>query len=137
VFERKRVENAVPEGLPEVLADPDRLDRILVNLVGNALKYSAAGVTVSAAPEGDAVCVRVIDRGPGIAPDDLPRLFERFYRGAQREGEGLGLGLYIVRKLVEAHGGRVGVTSAPGAGSTFSFTLPVSGAGDPRAPRGA
>jgi signal transduction histidine kinase len=133
VFERARVENAVPEGLPEVLADPDRLDRILVNLVGNALKYSEGAVTVAAAALEGAVSIRVIDRGPGVAPEVRARLFERFYRGRRREGEGLGLGLYIVRKLVEAHGGRVDVESAPGAGSTFSFTLPVAGA-PPRGP---
>jgi signal transduction histidine kinase len=129
------VENAVPEGLPEVLADPDRLERILVNLVGNALKYSERTVTVSAVAEEGAVSIRVIDRGPGIAPEVRARLFERFYRGRRREGEGLGLGLYLVRKLVEAHGGRVDVESAQGSGSTFSVTLPVAG-GEAQAPRG-
>jgi signal transduction histidine kinase len=111
-----------------VRADPDRLDRILGNLVGNALKYSDGRVTVSASREGGAVRVRVVDHGPGIAAEDVANLFERFYRGQRHEGEGLGLGLFIVRKLVEAHGGRVDVESALGRGSTFSFTLPLADA---------
>jgi signal transduction histidine kinase len=75
----------------------------------------------------------VVDRGPGIAAGDLPRLFERYYRGQRYEGEGLGLGLFIVRKLVEAHGGRIWVESRPGEGSTFVFTLPASPAELPAA----
>jgi signal transduction histidine kinase len=126
VLDRPRVENAVPESAPAVLADPDRLDRILVNLVGNALKYSRDRVVVSAEGDGREVRVSVADRGPGIAPDDLPRIFERYYRGQRHEGEGLGLGLFIVRKLVEAHGGRIWADSRPGQGSTFTFTLPVA-----------
>ncbi len=129
VLDRPRVENAVPEGLPPVRADPDRLDRILLNLVGNALKYSAGPVTVTAASEDGAVRVRVVDRGPGIAAEDRARLFQRFFRGQRKEGEGLGLGLFIVRKLVEAHGGRIDVESSTGEGSTFSFTLPVESTG--------
>ncbi|HVI93009.1 MAG TPA: MASE3 domain-containing protein [Anaeromyxobacter sp.] len=127
VFDPARVENAVASALPAVRADPDRLERVLVNLIGNALKYSDGRVTVSAVPEGGAVRVAVEDRGPGIAPEDLANVFERFYRGQRHEGEGLGLGLFIVRKLVEAHGGRVDVESALGRGSTFSFTLPIAG----------
>jgi signal transduction histidine kinase len=125
VLDAARVDNEVPAGLPAVLADPDRLDRIVVNLVGNALKYSHGRVVVQAVREGGAVRVSVADRGPGIAPDDLPRIFERYYRGQRHEGEGLGLGLFIVRKLVEAHGGRIWAESRPGEGSTFTFTLLV------------
>ncbi len=126
VLDRPRVENAVPETAPPVLADPDRLDRILVNLVGNALKYSRDRVVVSALRDGGEVRVSVADSGPGIAPDDLPRIFERYYRGQRHEGEGLGLGLFIVRKLVEAHGGRIWADSRPGEGAVFTFTLPVA-----------
>jgi signal transduction histidine kinase len=128
VFDPARVENAVPDALPMVCADPDRLDRVLVNLIGNALKYSDGRVNVSAQRERGAIRVRVADRGPGIASQDLANIFERFYRGQRHEGEGLGLGLFIVRKLVEAHGGRVEVESALGRGSTFSFTLPLEDA---------
>jgi signal transduction histidine kinase len=124
VFEAARVRNLVPPALPAVRADPDRLDRILVNLVGNALKYSQGGVIVRASHEPGFVRVEIEDSGPGIAPEDLSRIFQRFYRGQRHEGEGLGLGLYIVRKLVEAHGGSAGATSVVGKGSTFSFTLP-------------
>ncbi|HET8541565.1 MAG TPA: MASE3 domain-containing protein [Anaeromyxobacter sp.] len=123
-MDAQRVENAVPEDVPPVLADPDRLDRILANLVGNALKYSQARVEVNARLEDGEVHVTVADRGAGISAADLPRIFDRYYRGQRHEGEGLGLGLYIVRKLVEAHGGRIWAESRPGEGSTFTFTLP-------------
>lgn len=126
VFEVSRVENAVPADLPAVLADTDRLDRILANLVGNALKYSQGRVRVLAEPSAEEVRISVVDEGPGIAADDLPRIFERYYRGQRHEGEGLGLGLFIVRTLVEAHGGRITAESRMGVGSTFTFTLPVS-----------
>ena len=126
VFDPARVAVVVPDGLPPVDADPDRLDRVLVNLVGNALKYSPGRVVVSAARSGEFVRISVSDEGPGIAPADQERLFERYYRGHRHEGEGLGLGLYIVRRLVEAHGGCVELTSAPGEGSTFSFTVPIA-----------
>lgn len=125
-MEAQRVENEVPEDLPPVLADPDRLDRILANLVGNALKYTQERVVVRAAAEGGQVRVEVSDRGTGIAEGDLPRIFDRYYRGQRHEGEGLGLGLFIVRKLVEAHGGQIWAESRPGDGSTFTFTLPVA-----------
>jgi signal transduction histidine kinase len=126
VLDVARVENAVPPRIPPVLADPDRLDRILTNLVGNALKYTSGTVVVYAEANGVEARVSVADRGPGIAPEDLPRIFDRYYRGQRHEGEGLGLGLYIVRKLVEAHGGIIWADSRPGAGSTFTFTLPVA-----------
>ena len=126
----ERVDVEVPEDLPEVLADPDRLERILTNLWSNALKYSAPGtrVTVDARVEDGWVVTSVTDRGPGIPPEELPRLFERYFRGAtgRERGEGVELGLYITRRLVEAHGGRIWVESQVGVGSTFSFTLPVA-----------
>lgn len=121
----ERVRNEVPDALPAVRADPARLDRVLVNLVGNALAYSAGEVVVRAEAADGAVAISVVDRGQGIAPEDLPRLFDRFQRAGREGGEGLGLGLYIVRKLVEAHGGRIHAESIPGEGSTFTFTLPV------------
>ncbi len=126
-----RIDVEVPEDLPEVWADPARLERILTNLWSNALKYSAPGtrVTVSARTEDGWVVTSVTDRGPGIPPEELARLFERYFRGAagRERGEGVGLGLYITRRLVEAHGGRIWVESQVGVGSTFSFSLPVAG----------
>ena len=107
--------------------DRDRLGQVLDNLLGNAIKYSPEGgevvIRVESAP-GEAR-LSVADEGPGIPPTIVPHLFERFYRGEHRAGDaGLGLGLYISRMLVEAHGGRIRVTSAPGRGSTFTMALP-------------
>ena len=104
-------------------ADPDRLSQVLVNLLGNALKVTPAGgrVTILAESRGRNTAVAVIDTGCGIGEDDLPFIFERFYRGSKG---GLGLGLAIVKELVEAHGGRVTVASEPGRGSAFTVLLP-------------
>jgi len=127
----ERIQTAFPAGLPPLQADADRLERILLNLLSNATKYSAPGteIMLAAQREADGVTVTVSDRGAGIAADDLPHIFERFYRatGVTRKAEGIGLGLYITRLLVEAHGGRIWVESRPGEGSTFSFTLPTVG----------
>lgn len=116
-------------GAPQVQADRRALEHVLANLLDNALKYCPAGsaVEVRAQSEKSRVRVEVADDGPGIAPEHLPRLFERFYRvdpGRSRELGGTGLGLAIVKHLVEAMGGLVTVKSRPGAGTTFSFTLP-------------
>jgi PAS domain S-box-containing protein len=122
----KRVRVEIPEELPLLNVDPNRLERILLNLLSNALKYSAPGTTVRLAAFANGnVTVTVEDQGTGISPEDLPHLFQRFYRaGKTRRMEGLGMGLYITRMLVEAHGGRIWVESQPEAGSRFSFTLP-------------
>jgi len=119
----------VPADLPPVCADEDRLERILLNLLTNAQKYStpATPIRVQAQSTGDAVTISVIDQGQGIRPDDLPHLFSRFYRAkSDRRADGIGLGLYITRLLVEAHGGQITVNSTVGQGSTFTFTLPVA-----------
>ena len=125
-----RIAVEIPEGLPAASADPERLGRIMTNLWSNALKYSAAGtpVTVTAEWRDGEVITSVTDRGPGIPAEDLPRLFQRYFRTerAKDAREGLGLGLYITRRLVEAHGGRIWVESEVGRGSTFSFSLPVA-----------
>ena len=128
-MEVERIRIDVPDGLPPICADANRLERIFSNLLSNALKYSDPGtpVRISARPEDRVVQVAVADQGRGIAPEDLPHLFERFYRaGTGRTVEGIGLGLYITRMLVEAHGGGIWVESEPGAGSTFYFTLPIA-----------
>ena len=110
--------------------DGDRIRQVLLNLLTNAIKYSPAGgeivVLVEDDPASRQASVSVRDNGMGIAPDVLPRLFSRFYRAEESltAGEGLGLGLYISRSLVTAHGGRIWVDSTSDAGSTFSFTLP-------------
>jgi PAS domain S-box-containing protein len=126
-----RIQAEFPADLPPVLADVDRVERIFLNLITNALKYSPAEARVRVgACRGDReVTIWVADEGPGIAPEDRARLFERFYRArssAAGRVEGLGLGLYIARMLVEAHGGRIWVESEVGRGSTFFFTLPLA-----------
>ena len=101
---------------------------IVRNLLENAQKFSApeTPINVTARQEGEEVDIAVTDRGIGIAPDDQPHIFDRFYRVEQmRKAEGTGLGLYITKRLVEAHGGRIWVESEVGKGSTFSFTLPL------------
>ncbi len=123
-----RIDVEIPSDLPPVLADPDYLERILLNLISNALKYSPpeTEVTVKAEKVDGEVVTSVIDQGTGISPEDLSHLFERYYRAkGTRKTEGLGLGLYITRMLVEAHGERIWVESELGKGSAFCFTLPV------------
>ncbi len=112
--------------LPDVLADPDALDRVLKNLVSNAIKYSPPGaaVHVTARAADGRVEIAVADEGRGIPADALPRLFEPYYRVPGSEGiRGTGLGLGVVKALVEAHGGTVSVQSEPGKGTRVAFTL--------------
>jgi signal transduction histidine kinase len=107
--------------------DRAKVDQILHHLVENALKYSQDDVRIDVANRGDDVQVAVVDRGPGIYSGDLPRLFERFWQldgSSTRSHGGTGLGLYICRRLVEAHGGRIWCESRLGVGSSFAFTLP-------------
>jgi|SRR5271157_334498 len=118
-----------PAGLRAVRADPPRLAQVLVNLIHNAVKFTRPGgeVVLSAQAEGEFVRFAVRDTGVGIPPDDLPRIFERFYKADRaRSSGGTGLGLSICRHLVEAHGGRIWAESEEGVGSTFYFTLPLS-----------
>ena len=108
--------------------DRDRLGQVLDNLLGNAVKYTPAGSEIRVRIEAGRheARLRVADQGPGIPAAVLPQLFERFYRGEHAdETGGLGLGLYISRMLVDAHGGRIWAASAPGAGSTFTVSLPL------------
>jgi signal transduction histidine kinase len=139
-------------GLPETWLDADKIDQILGNLVENAVRHGAGLVTIVVEPaqlEGEegpgqepgpllacagatAVAVSVRDQGEGIAPDVAPRVFRQFWRGKPRGGSrrgqhggGTGLGLYIVKGLVEAHGGTIGVRRAPGGGAEFRFIVPA------------
>jgi PAS domain S-box-containing protein len=132
VLETGRLRLAITPGLPPVLADSDRLERIVLNLLTNALKYSPTGapVTLSAREDGREVVIAMSDRGRGIDPADRPHIFERFHSlKGYRGSDSVGLGLYITRMLVEAHGGRIWLECPPEGGSVFSFTLPVAAVG--------
>jgi PAS domain S-box-containing protein len=118
---------SVAAEVPRVYADPDKLTQVLTNLLENACKYaSPAGLTIGADVEGDDVAVSVADRGEGIPQQDLPRVFDKFFRRDQGRPTGSGLGLWISRGLVQAHGGRLTATSVAGQGTTFRFTLPLN-----------
>jgi two-component system sensor histidine kinase MtrB len=111
----------------ELTSDPRRLERIVANLVGNALEHGASEVSVRLARDDGSALVEVADDGPGIAPEHLPHLFERFYKAdAARSGEGTGLGLAIAQENARLLGGEISVLSEPGAGSAFTLRLPVA-----------
>jgi len=114
--------------LPPIDADEERLHEVLENLIGNAVKFTDAGgsITVAASPSGDAVTFSVRDSGSGIAPEHLPRIFDRFWQ-ARASRSGTGLGLSICKAIVEAHGGRIWAESKVGVGTTLSFTIPARG----------
>jgi two-component system OmpR family sensor kinase/two-component system sensor histidine kinase BaeS len=121
----------VPDDLPLVLADGQRLGQILTNLIHNALRFTPEGgvVKITAQASSDCVEVSVRDTGVGIPPEDLPHIFERFYRADKsrsRAHGGSGLGLAIVKQLVEMQGGTISVESIPGEGSQFRFILPTT-----------
>lgn len=124
---RKGVELVLEEGsVPQVPGDRPQLERVLLNLLGNAIKYTPKGgrIVMRLGVTDEAVTVAVEDTGAGIAADDLGGIFERYRRAAATRVEGVGLGLFIARTIARAHGGDVGVTSTPGAGSTFTLRLP-------------
>lgn len=119
---------ACPTDLPPVSADPKRMEQVLVNLLHNAIKFTPPGgeIYISASRESNSMVFMVHDTGVGIAPDALPRIFERFYKADRaRSGGGTGLGLSIARHLVEAHGGKIWAESIVSQGSTFYFSLPL------------
>jgi signal transduction histidine kinase len=125
------LDERVPDDLPPVFADAERVHQVLFNLLDNAVRFTPSGgrVTVRASRTNGVVDVTVADTGPGIAPEHLPRLFERFYRvdsARSRDEGGTGIGLAIARSVVEAHGGRIWAESEPGKGSMFTFQLPVA-----------
>lgn len=130
------IENEITDDLPFIWADAERMQRVVTNLLHNAIKFTPEGGTIrikagmnNAEKANSEIIVSVRDSGDGIAVDDLPRIFERFYksdRARTRGQSGTGLGLAIARHLVEAHGGRIWVKSKEGKGSTFFFSLPVS-----------
>jgi signal transduction histidine kinase len=127
------LEAAIPEQSIMVWADRDKINQVLMNLIGNAIKFTPAHgtVTVSASRNGDErVQVSVSDTGPGVPPEENEKIFDKFYQVGEVDGvkpKGTGLGLAICKALVELHGGRIWVESEMNRGSTFYFTLPASG----------
>ena len=116
-----------PEKFPVILADETRIEQVILNLVSNALKYASNGeikITGQARPEQVVICVS--DEGPGIEARDLPHIFDRFYRStkAVKNTKGAGLGLYLARAIIEAHGGRIWTDPKPDSGARFCFSLP-------------
>ncbi|MDC3958950.1 PAS domain S-box protein [Polyangium jinanense] len=131
--DRERVTLSICGDLPVVSVDAQRLEQVAENLLSNALKYGTPGTPIEVVAErrGAEIMVAVRNQGPGIVAEDMRTLFERFKRGRAQGGsiKGLGLGLYIVRGLVEAHGGRVHAESVPGESTTFTFSLPITEGG--------
>ena len=127
--------------VPDILGDRDRLLQVFENLIGNAIKFTRAGgcITVSATSRDHDVIFQVADTGSGIAPENLPRVFDRFWTATCTNRDGAGLGLPITKGIVEAHGGRIWVESTPDRGTTFSFSIPTATPeqGRPSAPGGA
>ena len=118
----------IDEDLPPLCADPDRLLQVLENLVGNAIKFTQDGgtITVTAMRDADEVRFSIADTGAGIPAQSLPHVFDRFWQARRAGSRGAGLGLAICKGIVEAHGGRIWVESTEGRGSTFSFTIPAA-----------
>ena len=121
-----RLDTNLEENLPAVLADSARIQQVLSNLVGNAVKFTprSGRITVCAEKAGNEVRFAVIDTGPGIPAEQLPHIFGRFWQAKSSDRRGIGLGLAIAKGIVEAHNGRIWVESHVGLGSTFYFTLP-------------
>ncbi len=109
--------------LPEMWADPDKVRQVFGNLVENGLRHGEGAISIAITPQADGAAITVSDEGPGIPPEVLSRVFTKFWRDSTRGGTGLGL--FIVKGLVEAHGGAIEVTSGPAGGAQFRFTLPA------------
>ena len=134
------VKLSLPDALPAARADPDRLEQILTNLLSNAAKYSTPGsnILVAASATATELTISVTNQGAGVAANEQGKLFDRFYRAPtaiRGRVRGLGLGLYITKGLVEAHGGQISVVSKPGEAVTFQFTLPCATPHDPQSER--
>ena len=114
--------------LPKVMADRERIQQTLSNLVGNAIKFSPGGskIVVGARRDADGVIISILDVGKGIAAEHLPRVFDRYWQSSRTDRQGAGLGLAIAKGIVEAHGGRIWIESRPDEGTTASFTLPLA-----------
>ncbi|HEY8339835.1 MAG TPA: PAS domain-containing sensor histidine kinase [Egibacteraceae bacterium] len=122
-----RLTTTVDPDVPRLYADPDKVEQVLTNLIENACKYSDGPITVHVRVVADEARVTVADQGPGIPEEHRALVFARFFRSPSERRHGTGLGLYITKGLVEAHGGRIWVDGKPGEGAAFHFTLPLGG----------
>jgi PAS domain S-box-containing protein len=125
---RHQVTVEFPPDFPIILADETRLEQVLLNLISNAIKYAPGGeIAITGSVRADNVILCVSDEGPGIAPEDIPHIFDRFYRAPDmaRMTKGAGLGLYLARAIIEAHDGRIWVDTIPGKGARICFSLPL------------
>jgi len=115
-------------GLPKVLADSERIQQTMSNLVGNAIKFTPSGgrITVRTRSIDGELIVSVVDNGSGIPAEQLSKVFDRYWQSARTDREGAGLGLAIAKGIVEGHGGRIWIESTPSEGTTASFTLPIN-----------
>jgi two-component system sensor histidine kinase KdpD len=129
IFPDRQILTRLPDTLPMVSVDDVLIEQVLVNLLDNAGKYSPRDtpIEVAAWVEDSAIVVEVVDNGPGVDPEDMEHVFEKFYRGKRPRGRGVGLGLAICRGFVEAHGGRIWVENRSTGGASFRFTLPITG----------
>lgn len=125
---RHKIRIDFPPDFPVVIADEDRITQVISNLISNSIKYSPDGgeIRVSGQVRPEQVVICVSDQGPGISPVDIPHIFDRFYRSGdvKRTTKGAGLGLYLARAVIEAHGGRIWVDPKPGDGARICFSLP-------------
>jgi signal transduction histidine kinase len=122
-----RLQVDFPEDFPVILGDELRLEQVLTNLISNAIKYAPDGkITISGQVRSDMVIVTVSDEGPGIATEDVPHVFDRFYRAptSARHTKGAGLGLFLSKSIIEAHGGKMWVDSSLDQGARLCFSLP-------------
>jgi signal transduction histidine kinase len=124
----------VDPDVPEVLGDRGRILQVFDNLIGNAIKFTRAGgrITAGATPRDDEVVFWVADTGEGIASENLPLIFDRFWQATRSGRKGAGLGLTITKGIVEAHGGHIWVESTADSGSTFFFTIPIASSAQDR-----
>ena len=129
LMDGREITVSAPDNLPPVRVDAELIQLVIAHLLDNALKYSPPGspISLGACAGENKVIVYVHDRGPGITEDEQPRIFEKFYRGKNdRNLKGTGMGLAIAREIIRAHGEEIRVTSKPGQGSEFSFSLPIA-----------
>jgi signal transduction histidine kinase len=118
-----------PGNFPVILADERRISQVISNLLSNAIKYAMEGeIRITGQVKPDDVIITISDQGPGIEPADIPYIFDRFYRSDQavKKTKGAGLGLYLAKAVVEAHGGRIWVDPKKGSGARICFSLPRS-----------